>query len=83
MSTFDQVKSVLGEVLQLGARTEKLHPDTPLFGSIPELDSMAVVNVIVGLEERFDITVEDNEITADVFSTVGSLADFVDQKAAE
>ena len=32
------------------------------------------------LEERFDIFVEDDEIEADIFATVGSLADFVREK---
>lgn len=82
MSTLEQVKSVLGEVLQLGERTAALGAATPLFGAIPELDSMAVVNVIAGLEDRFGIVVEDDEISAEVFQTVGALTDFVNGKLA-
>ena len=79
-ATFDQVKAVLRDVLQLGARADRLTRATQLLGGLPELDSMAVITVITALEERFAITVEDDEISADTFATVGALADFVDQK---
>ena len=51
-----------------------------MLGSIPELDSMAVVNVITAMEERFGITVDDDEISADTFATLGSLVGFVKGK---
>jgi acyl carrier protein len=80
MSTFNQVRALVGEVLQLGDRTENLGPDSPLLGAIPELDSMAVVSVITALEESFDILVQDDDISADVFETLGTLAEFVDRR---
>ena len=83
MATIDVVKQVLGETLQLGERVDNFTETTPLLGSIPELDSMAVVTVITSLEERFDIFVEDDEISADAFETVGSLTAFVDRKLSE
>ncbi|HTZ81324.1 MAG TPA: phosphopantetheine-binding protein [Stellaceae bacterium] len=78
----DDVKRVLGRTLQLGDRTKSLEAGTGLFGAIPEFDSMAVVQVITGLEEQFGITIEDDEITAEIFETVGSLSRFVEQKLA-
>lgn len=80
MVEFKEIKQVLGDVLQLGARTAALGPDTPLLGSIPEFDSMAVVSVVTAIEERFGIFVEDDEISADTFETVGTLYEFVNQK---
>ncbi len=41
---------------------------------------MAVATVIAGMEERFGIMIEDDEIDAEVFRTVGTLTDFVDRK---
>jgi acyl carrier protein len=82
MTSFDAVKSVLRETLQLGERADLLEAGTPLFGSIPELDSMAVVTVITAIEDRFGIEVDDDEITAATFETVGSLSRYVDQKLA-
>ncbi len=83
MTTIDEVKSLLAEILQLGDRQYMLNQSTALLGSLPELDSMAVATVIAGIEDRFDIFVEDDEISAEVFRTVGTLTEFVDRKLTE
>ena len=83
MASIDEVRMVLGEVLQLGNRAAALNANTPLLGSLPELDSMAVATVITGIEDYFDIYVEDDELSAEVFQTMGTLAAFVDRKLAE
>ena len=82
MSTLDDVRVVLGDTLQLGDRAASLQSATPLFGALPEFDSMAVITVVTALEERFDILVDDEDISAETFATVGSLCNFVDQKRA-
>lgn len=82
MAVIDGVKRVLQEALQLGERIRDFDESTPLFGSIPEFDSMAVVTVVTGLEEQFDIEVDDEDISAEVFETLGSLTRFVDEKLA-
>jgi acyl carrier protein len=83
MQNLDEVKDILSDVLSLGERKNFITVDSLLLGSIPELDSMAVVNVITALEEHFGITVNDDEISAKTFETLGSLACFVEQKLAE
>ena len=83
MQHIEEVRNILSDVLSLGERRNTLNKDSPLLGAIPELDSMAVVNVITALEEHFDITVDDDEISAKTFETVGSLAQFVERKLAE
>ena len=76
-----QVKSVLRDLLSLGERADRLDSGSLLLGALPELDSMAVVNVIAALEDRFGIVVDDDEITGGTFETLGSLVDFVKGKA--
>ena len=78
----DDVKAVVGSALQLGDRVRKMNESSALLGALPELDSMAVVSVITALEERFDITVADDEIGAAAFETLGSLTRFVEGKLA-
>jgi acyl carrier protein len=39
--------------------------------------------VITALAEHFDITINDDEISAKTFETLGSLASFVEQKLAK
>lgn len=78
----DQVKTLLIDVLALGPAGQALDANSPLLGSLPELDSMAVVTLIGALEEQFGIMIDDDDISASTFSTLGSLADFVAAKAA-
>lgn len=80
MNTDLEVLRLLDEILSLGGRGLGFTRDTPLLGAVPELDSMAVVALINTLEERFGVAVEDGEISADTFATVGSLSDFVAAK---
>jgi acyl carrier protein len=41
---------------------------------------MAVVTLLTTLEERFGISVDDDEISGDTFATLGSLTSFVSGK---
>ena len=51
-----------------------------MLGAVKELDSVGVVSMITALEENFDISIDDDEISAAVFETLGTLTDFVQQK---
>jgi len=78
----NEVKNILIDVLNLGEAGQALEADSPLLGSLPELDSMAVVTLIGALEEHFGIAIDDDDISASTFETLGSLAAFVASKAA-
>ena len=80
MSTLIEVKKILAQTLQLGAAVDAMTPATRLLGALPELDSMAVVSILTALEESFGFTVDDDEISADTFATLGTLTSFVDHK---
>jgi acyl carrier protein len=76
----DVITAVI-ETLAIEDRADALDASTPL-ASIAELDSMAVIELIVELERRFGITFDDEDVTSEVFETIGSLAAFVDAKAS-
>lgn len=80
MSNTQAVKDLLAQTLQLGPRADSLTPDSPLLGALPELDSMAVVAILTAMEEHFGFSVDDDEISADTFETLGTLTAFVEQK---
>ncbi|WP_426516473.1 acyl carrier protein [Diaminobutyricibacter sp. McL0618] len=80
--TVDAVREVLIDTLELTQSPDELTRETALFGAIPELDSFGVVNLVVALEERFDIVIDDDEFGEDLFESVGTLTDFVDSKLA-
>jgi len=78
----EEVKTILIDVLALGDAGRTLDADSPLLGSLPELDSMAVVSLIGALEAHFDIEISDDDLSASTFETLGSLAAFVAEKRA-
>jgi acyl carrier protein len=83
MSVQNEVIRVLVEVLQLGDQSQQLDENSQLLGALPEFDSMAVVAVLTRLEEDYGFFIEDDEIDADTFESVGTLTTFVQQKINE
>jgi len=77
-----EVINIVGSVLDLGQRSNAFGRETPLLGSVPELDSMAVATLITSLEDRFGFVVDDDEIDGSTFATIGALVDFVQSKLA-
>ncbi|OWW22246.1 acyl carrier protein [Noviherbaspirillum denitrificans] len=83
MQYFDDVKNILCDTLGLTGTARSLTQDSAIMGGIPEFDSMAVVTVLTALEEHFGITVDDDEISASTFETLGTLVQFVERKLGE
>jgi acyl carrier protein len=76
------VRAVLRDVLGLSEeRVAAFHAETPLFGALPELDSMAVAGVLTEIEDRLGILIEDDDIDGDTLATFGSLTRFATGKA--
>lgn len=82
MDTERQVLDLLDELLGLGGRAAGFNRDTALLGALPELDSMGVVALLGGLEDRFGLVVDDDDIDGATFATVGTLTDFVAARIA-
>ncbi|QNG44080.1 acyl carrier protein [Sphingobium yanoikuyae] len=75
------VRALLRDVLSLSQeRADAFEADTPLFGAVPELDSMAVAGLLTEMEDRFDILIEDEDIDGDTFETFGTLVAFLRAK---
>lgn len=75
-TTSDRLVAVLRDVLSLDADVE-LTPDTGLFGSLPELDSLALVELITALEVEFGFEMDEDDITAENFEDVDCLVRYV------
>ena len=76
------VRAVLVDVLGISPdRAATFTPDTPLFGALPELDSMAVAGVLTELEDRLGIRIEDDEVDGEMLETFGALVAFAVRKA--
>ena len=78
------LRAVLIDVLGLSPdRVRGFDESTPLFGALPEFDSMAVAGLLTELEERLGILIEDHEVDADMLETFGALLTFARAKALQ
>ncbi|HEY9580248.1 MAG TPA: phosphopantetheine-binding protein [Rhizorhapis sp.] len=76
------VRSVLHDLLGISEERLALFDEaTPLFGALPELDSMAVAGLLTELEDRLGIIIDDDDVDGDIFETLGSLIRFAKDKA--
>lgn len=82
MNLTEQVLHALDNALSLQGRAAGFTRETPLLGALPELDSMAVLALLTGLENHFGVTFSDDDVNGSVFATVGSLSDLVEQALA-
>jgi acyl carrier protein len=78
----DGVKAVIVETLGIEDRADSITAETRLFGALPELDSMAVLELIVVLEDRFGIVVDGDDVSAETVESVASLTEFVERAQA-
>jgi acyl carrier protein len=78
-----RLRAILADVLGLPpARVASIDADTPLFGAMPELDSMTVAGLLTEVEDRFAIRIEGDEVDGALLETFGTLAAFIRTKRA-
>ncbi|MGD9496570.1 MAG: acyl carrier protein [Armatimonadota bacterium] len=74
-----QIKEMIVERLFLDVDPGSIGDDENLMESY-QIDSVNLFEIVVGMEEQFEISFEDDDFSVDLFATVNSLADFVAQK---
>lgn len=77
-----RLKEMIVERLFLKIDPQSIGSDEALLESY-DIDSVALFEVIVGLEEEFGICLADSEFKLNMFRDVGSIADFVRRKLGE
>lgn len=83
MTTIEStLRSIIVDVLGVSqSRADALDDNSGLFGTLPELDSMAVANLLTEIEDRLGIIIDDDEIDGDLLERFGSLRSFLETKA--
>jgi acyl carrier protein len=72
-----EVRSMLIEELKVDRELDEIDPDTPLFATGLGLDSIDLVDVVVGIEGRFGIKLEDGPRARAALRTVNSLVAYL------
>ncbi len=77
MQTVEIEQDIRGFLVEtfLFGNAEKLQNDEPLLGKV--IDSHGVVELVVFLQDRFSITVEDEEVVSENLDSVNRVAAFV------
>ena len=78
-SIHERIKNLICDGLVVGVSRDDLHDNTSLINDL-QLDSIQMIELITKLESEFDIELEDEDFDFEVFSTIDSLAVFVDGK---
>ena len=74
----EAIKAMMVENLMLKVTKDEIRDDMPLFG--PEglgLDSIDALELVVGLEKQFGVTVPNSETARQALATVNSLHDYI------
>lgn len=66
-------------VSELGLEAAAIQPDTPLFTS-GLIDSFALAGLLQFMEERAEISIDEDELTVENIDSVGAIVRFVASK---
>lgn len=77
MSIEYRVKQVIIRTLSLEVDADEIDDEDELFGGGLGINSMATIEIIVGLEEEFGIEVPDEDLRVELFDSVQTMADYV------
>lgn len=80
MDSLRLAKDLIKSCLQQGDNVNEFTRDTQLMGAFPELNSLTIMTMVTSLEEELDCEIADEELSADIFETVGTLAQFIETK---
>ena len=78
----DQIKELIASELDANLEVAEIGEDASLFEDGLGLDSVAIVEFITILEDRFNIQFSDMDLTSEMFRNISTIADFVIQKAS-
>lgn len=74
-----RIKSMIVERLFLPVAPETMRDDAPLMETYG-VDSVALFELAVGLEDEFEVPMNDVDFKIDTFRDVNSIARFVEEK---
>lgn len=77
--TLQRLAAVIRRELKLGPDAA-LDQSTPLHGGQHDLDSLDVLLLLTSVEKEFGIKIPNQALRQNVFRTLGTLAEFIDEQ---
>lgn len=79
--TIQRLKDLLITRLKLKVEADDINDDTMLFGPDSlDLDSIDVLELVVGIKKEFGVEIADRETAEKVFTSVGAIARYIEEK---
>lgn len=78
-----RIKTIIVEDLDASISMEEIQDSVSLYDDGLGLDSIAIINLIVLIEKKFGISINENEISARLFSNINTLAEFIGSKEVQ
>jgi len=75
----DKVKDLIIRRLKLTIDPKTIKDDAPLFGEGLGLDSIDALELVVGLEQEFGISIPDEDVGREAFASVNALAAYINK----
>ena len=72
-----EVKELLASGLRLPVAPGDIPDDEPIFGGSLGLDSIDALELVVLVEDRFQVSIPDEEVGRRAFGSVSALVDFI------
>lgn len=76
----NQLKEIIAHKLDVNVKLDEINENVSLYEDGLGLDSIAIVDLIVSIEQGFSISIQDEELNADLFKNLTTLADFIQGK---
>jgi len=73
--------ALLRRTVEVVTMPSQMDRSTGLLGEGIGLDSVEILKLVCAIEEEFELTIDENELTASRFKTVGSLAGFIHERS--
>lgn len=72
-----EIKDIVISVLELNLDRARLDDDLSLYSPLVRLDSLSLLHLLVQIEKRFDVEIDDEDVMNAELSTVGSLVEMI------
>lgn len=76
----EDIKKIIIDTVGLNLTVDDINDDDFLLSGGLNLDSVAIIEIIVSIEEAFDIVFADEDVSVELFSSVKNIADKIRQK---
>lgn len=81
MEPAEKIKDFIKQEILFEDTSQALNEDTPLLNGV--MDSLGLMQLVAFIEEEYDVEIDDADMTAEHFRTVGDIETLINQKVSE